>query len=345
MNPIKVIQFGCGKMSRYLVRYAYESGAKIVGAIDVDPALIGKDIGEHAGIGKKLGIPITDDAESVLKESGADIALVTTFSFLKDIAEAVKLCVEHGISVITTCEEAIYPWGTSPLLTGEIDRLAKKNGCTVVGSGMQDIFWIHSVACLCGGCHTIQKISGAYSYNVDDYGLALALAHGVDLTPEEFEQTIAHPTETIPSYAWNASEALAHKLGLTVRSIRQRHLPQYADEPILCQTLGRTIEPGRCIGMAAEVTILTKEGILIEEKTIGKVYRKGEGDLCDWKISGDPPLQFAVDKPQTVEHTCATVINRLPDVLAAPCGFVTADDLPEVSYPITGLTHQSRNGD
>ena len=79
MDKIKVVQYGCGKMSKYTLRYLHEHGAQIVGAIGRGASL-GQDVGDWANLGIKTGVIISDNAEKVLDECSADVAIITTRS-------------------------------------------------------------------------------------------------------------------------------------------------------------------------------------------------------------------------------------------------------------------------
>ena len=161
-KKIKVVQYGVGKMSVYTMRYVYEKGAEIVGAIDVNPEIIGKDIGEIMGTENK-GVKVVSatEAENLLKETKPDVAIVTTMSLIKETEEPLMLCAKLGINAITTCEEAFYPMNSNPSITKKLDELAKQTGCTITGSGYQDIYWGQLVTSIAGSTHKITKIKEA----------------------------------------------------------------------------------------------------------------------------------------------------------------------------------------
>jgi 4-hydroxy-tetrahydrodipicolinate reductase len=250
---------------------------------------------------------------------------------MPEMYEFYEMCLKNKVNVITTCEEAIYPWNTSPAETNKLDRLAKDNGVTIIGAGMQDIYWINMPSLMMAGMNDIKKLKGAVSYNVEDYGLALAEAHGAGYDLERFDKEIAQ-AESLPSYMWNAGEAICSKMNWTIQSISQKSVPFTLDEDVYSETLGATIKAGDAIGMSAVTTIQTHQGIELEVECIGKVYRETDGDMCDWEITGEPDMVFSLDKPDTVAHTCATMVNRIPSVIKAPAGFVTAEKVAGPNY-------------
>ena len=346
-RKVRVVQYGTGKMAVYTMRYVFEKGGEVVGAIDMNPAVIGKDIGEIMG-GEEKGVKVTavDKAEEMLKEVKPDIVIVETMSLLNDIKDAFLLCAKLGINAISTCEEAFFPFNSNPTVTNEIDEIAKKNGCTITGSGYQDIYWGELISAIAGSTQKITKIKGSSSYNVEDYGIALAKAHGAGLTLEQFDKEVAsvdkisdearqeiiNKGEYLPSYMWNVNGWLCSKLGLTPLSQTQKCIPQTYSEDIDSSTLGMTVKAGDATGMSAVVTTTTKEGITIESGCIGEVYSKDDFDKNEWTIEGEPNTTIVVARPATVELTCATIVNRIPDVINGKPGYVSTDKLDELKY-------------
>ena len=147
---------------------------------------------------------------------------------MADVYDAFELAASHGVNAISTCEEALYPWNTSPTLTNKLDKLAKENNCTLAGSGYQDVFWGNLITSLAGATHNITKIQGSSSYNVEDYGIALAQVHGAGLSPEEFEEKIAK-NDSLPSYMWNANQWLCSQFGWSIKSMEQKLVPLFHD--------------------------------------------------------------------------------------------------------------------
>ena len=352
MAKYNVVQYGCGKMAKYTIRYVLEKGSKIVGAFDIDKSKFGTDAGVYAGC-KKCGVKIEDakNARKRLAEIRPDIVIVTTMSLFKDLEDILLICAELGINAITTCEEAFFAYNSNPVLSKKLDKIAKKNGCTISGSGYQDVFWGNLITTLAGATQSIKKIRGSTSYNVEDYGIALAKAHGAGLSLEQFDKEIAavdrmsdkdrqaiiNSGEYTPSYMWNTNGWLAEQLGLTITKQWQVCVPQVNKKDLKSSTLKMKIPAGMATGMSAVVTSETKEGIILETQCIGKVYAPDEFDSNQWTIEGEPDTTVIINRPSTVELTCATIVNRIPDVINAEAGYVTTDRMPRAKFKLKTL--------
>ena len=353
MKEINIVQIGTGKMSRYTMRYAIEKGCNLVGAFDINEKIIGKKVHDvFEEVKSDIIITNIEELDSKLKELKPSAAIVTTMSLLSDLYDVLKICASNGVNAITTCEEAFDSYNSNPKLTNELDRIAKENNCTLTGSGYQDVYWGNLISIIGGSTFKITEIKGSSSYNVEDYGIALAKAHGAGLTLDEFDKNVASVDkisdeerkklidsgEYLPSYMWNVNGWLIDKLGLTLKHQTQKTIPTTYKEDLHSETLGTTVKAGDATGMSAVVETETLEGIKITSECIGKIYSKEDFDKNEWTIMGEPNTTVIVNRPQTVELTCATIVNRLPDLINSKPGFILTSEMDELTYKTKPLS-------
>ena len=331
MRRIKAIVYGVGAMNSIATRMMLEKGVDIVGALARSPEKVGRDLGEVAGLGFQTGVLLEDDPDRVLSERQADIAVIAVASYMSDMYEHLRRCAEHGVNAVTIAEEALYPWNTASMVTAELDRLARLGGVTLTGTGHQDVYWVNLVSMLLATAHRIESVTGRASWNVDDYGPEVAKDQRVDTTVEDFEAWLAE-ADRPPSFGRNTLGALVEDLGLTVKAQESTTRPEIAQQPVSSKSLGIMVEDGRVIGFTDVDTVRTHQRITLTFEMTGRLYLEGESDINDWTVAGEPELRLTNPAVPTMMSTCSQLVNRIPDVINAPPGFITIEKLPRPRY-------------
>jgi hypothetical protein len=344
VERIRAVIYGVGTMGSVATRFMLEKGVDIVGALARSPEKVGNDLGEVAGLDFSTNVTVENDPERVLSERSPDIAVVCVASYMGDMYEHLRRCAANGVNAITISEESLYPWNTSPVQTAELDGLARANGVTITGSGHQDVYWVNIVSLVMGTAHTIDLVRGRASWNVDDYGPEVAKDQHVGDTTEEFEEFL-RTADRPPSFGRNTLGALIADVGLTPKSYRTTSRAEIADQEMHSQSLGETIPAGHVIGFTDIDSVDTVEGSRFEFEMIGRLYKEGEADINEWSIEGEPELHLSNPRVPTGVTTCTQLVNRIPDVINAPPGFVTIEKLPKLRYrgfPLHQYVHRYR---
>jgi 4-hydroxy-tetrahydrodipicolinate reductase len=330
MKKIKAVVYGVGTMNSIITRMLLDKGVEIIGAISRSSAKAGKDLGELTGLGRHLGVAVSNNPSEVLSLN-ADIAVIAVNSYMSDAQEQLRLCAEHGINAVTLSEEALYPWDTSPEITKELDAIAKRTGVTLTGTGHQDSYWLNMVSMLMGTTHRIDNVLGQASWNVDDYGPELAREQQVGTTIDQFNTWLESASRP-PTFGRNVLDALVADTGLTPVSITTTSRPVLATEPLPVAALGITVPVGDVLGFTDIDEIKTSEGPSFVFEMTGCVYRHGQADMNHWKIVGEPDVELSNGAVPTATTTCTQIVNRIPDVINAQPGFVTVEKLPQLRY-------------
>jgi 2,4-diaminopentanoate dehydrogenase len=323
MNAINAVLVGVGYMGRLTARYMIENGINIVGVVSRTSSQ-GEDIATLAGLAAPAGVVVTNDLAAILAKGGVDVVVVTTSSDLETLLPIAELSLSHGANVATISEEAFFP-GTAGEIGKTLDGLARANGVTLVATGVQDIFWLNLPVLVSGAVHRIKEVYCQSNVNLDVYGPALISQYPIDLTPEDYAKQAAEgEAKALIPFSGIALEAMVSKLGWTPTGRSVRHEPIYAQQEIVSESLGRTIQPGRTAGVTEIYEIETQEGIGLKMEFIEKVNAPGETEKITWTFKGEPELSFVTDNFPGVEVTCATLVNRIPEIIAAPAGYLSA---------------------
>ena len=329
-RPVRALVVGVGAMGAMSARFMLEKGVDLVGAVS-RTSHVGADLGEVCGSGRTLGIGVSDDLEAALVRGRPDVAVICVATFVADVYELVATCLRHGVNVITTSEELLYSWRTQPALTAELDGLARESGVSLLGSGYTDYFWGGEVFQLAACCHDVRLIEGVGQFNIDDYGPQVARNNHVGESVEQFAQAFSGD-DGPPAFFQTVADLLCAHLGLTITGVQETIRPAVVDVDVPCSVLGVTVKAGDVTGKVTVVDVTTAEGTGLHLELQERLYLPGETDLNRWVIRGTPDVTLENPQPATDVLTCATIVNRIPDVLNAPGGYVTPDLLPTLRY-------------
>ncbi len=332
-RKIRVVQYGVGPIGAAVVRLMRTKYAlELAGAIDKDPAKVGKDLGELVGAeDAPWGIGVYADAAEVLNQ-GVDLVMHCTSSYLKEVAGQLFECIQAGCCVVSTCEELAYPFRKYPEISAKLDAEAKEWGVALVGTGVNPGFIMDKLVLTAAAA--AQRVDSARVLRVVDASqrrLPLQKKIGAGTDPDEFRNQVA--AGAIKHHGLPESVAMvADGLGFELDDIIEKIEPVIATERMATEFL--TVEAGQVAGVqqVALGMLAGQEKIHMELK-----IAVGAGESIDTiELKGVPDLALTVPGGAHGDlATAAVAVNAIPVLLEANAGLRTSRDLPMCYFPPT----------
>ena len=305
-------------------------GLQIVAAVDGRPDYTGKDLGDVLALGKTLGVAVTNRPDDVLIKENVDIVVIATTSWVQDQMADLRKILSAGINCISIAEEMANPAAQHPEVARELDELAKANGVSILGTGVNPGFVLDAlVVTLSGGSHSVERIEASRVNDLSPYGPTVMNTQGVGTTPEAFKAGVADGSIVGHVGFPESIRMISDALGLGVDRIEQSR------EPIISKVHRETpfikVEPGMVAG-CSHIGIGycgSREVIkLVHPQQIHPHLENQEtGDYIN--IYGKPEIHMAI-KPE-IQGGIATegiAVNMIPHVVAAAPGLKRMIDLP-----------------
>lgn len=328
MTKTKIVQYGCGPIGCSVARLASQRpDIEIVGAIDIDKSLVGRDLGEVAGLTNKLGVSISDEVDAILSQTKPDVVFLTTSSSVQKIYPQMEQCIKAGANVVSTCEELCYPYRKEPQLSAEIDKIAKAKNVTVLGTGVNPGFLMDSWPLfMTGVCQQVKLIKAVRVQNASPRRGPFQKKIGAGCTLEEFKELVAAGTLRHVGLAESIA-MIAQGLGWELDDITE------SIEPIVAKSQVKTdfvsVEPGQAAGVRQ-----VGRGIRGGEELIILEFEASVGALESYDavyITGTPEMEVVIKGGTHGDvATAAMVVNSAKRVIQAPPGLITMKDLPIV---------------
>jgi len=327
MENVKVIIWGLGAMGGGMADMLLKKkGVDIVGAVGRGDK-IGKSMYDYIETprGDRPDV-IIGTPEDVIKEKCADVVLTATDSFTKTAFERLKFCLEKKINVVSSAEEMAYPQAQNPELAAELDRIAKENGVSIIGTGINPgLIMDLLVITMTGCCETVDHIISRRVNSLSPFGPVVMEEQGIGVTPEEFKTKHLSGHVGFPESVNMITDALGWKLEKVTQSM----------DPIFTDVDRKSkygfAAAGNVAGVAmkangyvdGEVKIEMDHPQQIEPEQVG--VQTGDYVI----IKGTPNINLA-NTPEVPGGigTIAMCVNTIPQIINAKPGLHTMITIP-----------------
>lgn len=327
-DQIRAIQYGLGEIGSAVARHVAERAAvSLVGAVDIDPAKVGRNVGEVISLGRRLGITVVEDLSQALERTEADIVLHTTGSYFRTFKPQIVEILRAGLDVVSTAEELSFPWLAHPEEAKEIDALAKQVGKSVLGTGVNPGYIMDSLPLnLTSICQRVDHVDVRRIINASARRGPFQAKIGSGMTVEDFESRTAASTM--------GHVGLLESVGMVFDTLGQELVRYESDiEPLVADETIKTehvvVEAGRVKGLKQVARGYTDEGEFICLTFIAALDLEDDGDTI--RIMGRPNLEARLRGTNGDIATVAILCNAIHRLKEAPPGLVTMRDLPVVT--------------
>jgi len=323
---LKVVQYGLGPIGCGTAKAVIQHpGMELVGAVDVDPGKVGKDVGSLLDL-PNTGVQVKSSLEQVLAETAADVALHCTGSVLPKVSGQVFELLDAGLHVISTCEELSWPWHRYPELAEQIDAAAKRVGKVVTGTGVNPGFAMDLLPLVLA--NSSLGVRSVKVHRVLDAGKRrgpLQAKVGAGMEREDF-MALAREAKNGHAGFIESVAMIGAGLGWKLDDITQEILPMIAEEEYKTDFV--QIKPGQVTGINqyARGFINGREVITLHLQ----MYVGAPESFDKISLEGFPSLELVAPGgiPGDSGTVCSTLTTVLRAVRSEKTGLVAVKDLP-----------------